>query len=162
MTPFAVNWACRMASYSQTCQGSPNQCSFPEQQHGLEDEAIFGQCAFYNISEQQLALSHEVLAAASQEKAKRVLPRRNAKIQQNEVLFWNYTKPGVGMIPLNLDQNGEYSNFIHPQELHVSSVHQQNVLGLRHDGHSGCTKASRQSRLGQCTIDKKPGRVEDY
>jgi hypothetical protein len=98
-----------MASYSQTCDGSPNQCTFPQQQHGPEVEAIFGQCAFYNVSKQQLALSDEVLAAAAQQEAKAVLPRRNGKVQQNEVLFWNYTKPGVGMIPLDLEQNGEWS-----------------------------------------------------
>jgi len=35
---------CRQATYSETCHGAPNQCTYPPQGAGPTEETTFGQC----------------------------------------------------------------------------------------------------------------------
>lgn len=65
VSPFSVNWDCRMASWGNTAAGFPNQCSFPMQQLGPSASDMFGQCQFTNVSRSQLAMADEVLAVAA-------------------------------------------------------------------------------------------------
>jgi hypothetical protein len=62
-----------------TAAGSPNECTFPAQQFTAADSNLFGQCQFTDVSQQELAFSDEVLAAAAARKDK--LPVRNSVIQ---------------------------------------------------------------------------------
>jgi hypothetical protein len=65
VSPFSVNWDCRIASWDNTAAGYPNQCTFPAQQFGASSSDLFGQCQFTDVSKAQLALSDEVLAVAA-------------------------------------------------------------------------------------------------
>jgi hypothetical protein len=54
-----------LASWDDSAQGFPNQCTFPQQQFGPASQQLFGQCQFTDVSKAQLAMSDEVLAVAA-------------------------------------------------------------------------------------------------
>lgn len=88
MSPLSVNWDCRKASWTNTSQGSDNQCTFPEQLFDATASFLFGVCEFPTVTQSQLALSDEVLGVAAQPATQAKLPRRNNVIQASETSYW--------------------------------------------------------------------------
>lgn len=37
VTPYAANWACKLADYSGQCKGAPDLCSYPEEIYGPQE-----------------------------------------------------------------------------------------------------------------------------
>jgi hypothetical protein len=79
VSPFSVNWDCRKASWDNSAQGFPNQCTFPAQLFDASSSELFGQCQFTDVSKSQLAMSDEVLAVAAARSNN--MPTRNDIIQ---------------------------------------------------------------------------------
>jgi hypothetical protein len=79
VSPFSVNWDCRKASWDNSAQGFPNQCTFPAQLFDASSSELFGQCQFVDVSKAQLAMSDEVLAVAAARSNN--MPTRNDIIQ---------------------------------------------------------------------------------
>jgi hypothetical protein len=88
VSPLSVNWDCRTASWTNTSQGSDNQCTFPEQLFDATASFLFGVCEFPTVTQSQLALSDEVLGVAAQPATQAKLPRRNNAIQASETSYW--------------------------------------------------------------------------
>lgn len=82
VSPFAVNWDCRLASWTQTAKAYPNQCTFPEHFEGPFATCLFGQCVFTNIPAGSLALSDELIRAA-RATANRQFPRRYVRVKSS-------------------------------------------------------------------------------
>jgi hypothetical protein len=101
VSPFSVNWDCRKASWTMTAKdyeaGGADQCSSPEQRSGPSDTALFGQCMFADVTPSQLALSDEVLAAATAPGARRELPPPNAQVVANQDAYWSAMRLGTGV-----------------------------------------------------------------
>ena len=64
ISPFAVNWNCRLGSFDDACASYPNQCGAPGYEVGPEVSSLFGQCFFDMYNQADLALSDELIAAA--------------------------------------------------------------------------------------------------
>lgn len=79
VSAYSVNWDCRQASWSETADNYPNQCTFPKQRNGPSSEFLFGQCQFTNVTQRELSLADEVLSAAAAKA--NLLPRRNNVLQ---------------------------------------------------------------------------------
>lgn len=79
VSPFSVNWDCRMASWSMSAAGYPNQCTFPQQSGSPAQSSLFGQCQFTDVTQRELTLSDEVLKAATAGAGS--LPVRNSVVQ---------------------------------------------------------------------------------
>ncbi|KAI8467059.1 MAG: hypothetical protein J3K34DRAFT_524060 [Monoraphidium minutum] len=102
VSPFAVNWDCRIAPWSGTAAGYDDQCTFPGQQFGPLDPQLFGICAYYSGPvTSSLGLADEVLAAAAKGAAS--FPPRPASIEATEKQYWaamaNGTKVQYPAIP---------------------------------------------------------------
>lgn len=95
VSPFSVNWDCRMASWDNSAAGFPNQCSFPMQQLGPSASDMFGQCQFTNVSRSQLAMADEVLAVAAA-KANN-MPVKNNVVQDLDAAYWRSMAAGTGL-----------------------------------------------------------------
>lgn len=79
MSPYSINWDCRLASWSQTAANYPNQCTYPQQNSGPSSVSLFGQCQFANVSQRELSLADEVLSAVKGSTSS--LPRQNNVLQ---------------------------------------------------------------------------------
>ena len=64
ITPFAVNWNCRLGSYNEACAAYPNQCGAPGYEVGPDEAGLFGQCFFDMYAQADVALSDELIRAA--------------------------------------------------------------------------------------------------
>ncbi|KAK9835667.1 hypothetical protein WJX74_005379 [Apatococcus lobatus] len=63
ITPFAVNWDCRLGSFNQSCAEYPNQCGAPGYDVGPNVSSMFGQCFFDMYAKADLELSNELINA---------------------------------------------------------------------------------------------------
>jgi hypothetical protein len=95
ISPLAVNWDCRKASWEQGSAGHPNQCTFPGQSFDASSSFLFGQCQFANVTAAQFSLADEAIAASQTASGKAALPIRKAVIQGEEVDFWSQMDTGV-------------------------------------------------------------------
>lgn len=64
ISPFAVNWNCRLGSFDEACAAYPNQCGAPGYEEGPDEIGLYGQCFFAMYNQADLALSDELIAAA--------------------------------------------------------------------------------------------------
>ncbi len=64
ISPFSVNWNCRLGSFDEACAAYPNQCGAPGYDVGPDEAGLFGQCFFDMYNTADLALSDELIAAA--------------------------------------------------------------------------------------------------
>jgi len=97
VSPFAVNWSCRQASWSMTAEGYPNQCTFPKQLFSAQSDFLFGQCEFTgSTARAALPFADEVIAAAR--KGLGVTPplvQRPEKLQKDESQLWSDMAQGT-------------------------------------------------------------------
>ncbi|KAK9916545.1 hypothetical protein WJX75_003915 [Coccomyxa subellipsoidea] len=63
VTPYAANWACKLADYSGQCKGAPNLCSYPEEIYGPQEARLYGDCVFSQSSKAMLNLADELISA---------------------------------------------------------------------------------------------------
>ncbi|CAL8467166.1 g6702 [Coccomyxa elongata] len=63
VTPYAANWACKLADYSGQCKGAPNLCSYPEEIYGPQEARLYGSCIFTAHSKATLSLADELISA---------------------------------------------------------------------------------------------------
>lgn len=96
VTPFANNWECRLASWSQQCTGYPNQCTDPELTDNLTVSALYGQCSFDSYDQASVDLADEILAAAQANSAASNALRRNTKVENYEQAYWAAMSNGTG------------------------------------------------------------------
>ena len=108
VSPFSVNWDCRQASWSQTAAEYPNVCSFPEQLFGPSASFLFGTCEFPNVTATQLALSDEIIAAATRPGARSEMPAPSARIISNDAAYWTAMEAGTGVAYPPYNTSGEF------------------------------------------------------
>lgn len=65
VTPFAVDWNCRQGSFNEACAAYPNQCAAPGYEIGPNATSLFGQCFFDTYAQANVALSNELIRAAT-------------------------------------------------------------------------------------------------
>ena len=118
VSPFAVNWACRKASWGMTAANNPDQCTFPDQLFSAMDTDLFGECYFAGLpASSSVSLADELTAAAratfsgapsntSVFKASFSLARP-AKIAGDEAKFWGYMANGTQVAYPNISATGE-------------------------------------------------------
>lgn len=101
VSPLSVNFDCREASWTMTAKGyvpdGGDQCVKPEQLFDASNEDLFGKCMFSDVTESQLALSDEIIAASTASGARNELPPRNAQVVANEEAYWGAMEAGTGV-----------------------------------------------------------------
>ncbi|KAK9901676.1 hypothetical protein WJX75_007959 [Coccomyxa subellipsoidea] len=101
VTPFSVNWQCKLASWNEQCTGYPNICTYPTEEAGPLVRSLYGQCVFSSKTAANTALADEVLAAAKTPLfAANVLKLQadfNATLLAYETTYWNLTAAGMGV-----------------------------------------------------------------
>ena len=107
VSPFSVNWDCRKAAWSLTAAEYPNVCNFPEQLFGPSASFLFGTCEFPNVTATQLALSDEIIAAATRPGARSEMPAPSARIIANDAEYWAAMEAGTGVAYPAYNTSGE-------------------------------------------------------
>ncbi|KAK9807319.1 hypothetical protein WJX73_001446 [Symbiochloris irregularis] len=88
VTPFASNWNCKQASWTEQCTGFPNVCSYPMADYDLDAPFLFGDCVFTNHTGGDMALTMEVTEAAEMAN----YPERSTGIANYTSFYWGQTQ----------------------------------------------------------------------
>ena len=46
VTPWSMNWSCKLADWVDQCAAYPNQCNLPVEEDGPQVAPLYGQCVF--------------------------------------------------------------------------------------------------------------------
>ncbi|EIE20765.1 hypothetical protein COCSUDRAFT_43682 [Coccomyxa subellipsoidea C-169] len=101
VTPFSVNWQCKLASWTEQCTGFPNICTYPTEEAGPLVRSLYGQCIFSTKTAASTELADEVLAAAKTplfaESIIKLQADFNRTLLDYETIYWNLTAVGTGV-----------------------------------------------------------------
>ncbi|BDA42288.1 hypothetical protein COCOBI_03-1750 [Coccomyxa sp. Obi] len=101
VTPYSVNWQCKLASWTEQCTGFPNICTYPTEEAGPLVRSLYGQCIFSTKTAASTALADELLAAAKTPlfaaNALKLQADFNKTLLDYETTYWNLTSVGTGV-----------------------------------------------------------------
>ncbi|DBA88459.1 TPA: hypothetical protein ACH3X2_004945 [Trebouxia sp. C0005] len=93
ITPWAINWDCKLTDWDDQCAGFPNVCSDPTNEDGPEVSSLYGECIFSTYTGADMALTMEVQAAAEAAS----FPARSDNLNLYEEEYWNITSDSTGV-----------------------------------------------------------------
>ncbi|KAK9811758.1 hypothetical protein WJX72_009569 [[Myrmecia] bisecta] len=97
ITPWSVNWNCKKTDYVDQCGGYPNLCNLPGDIFGPTAGFLYGDCMFSAYSMANLALSDELIGAATSAAAASNFAARSAGVAAKEQDYWGLMSNGTGI-----------------------------------------------------------------
>lgn len=88
VTPFANNWECKLASWTEQCGGYPNQCVEPQVTDNFTVAGLYGECNFDSYDQASVDLADEIVNAAKSNSNALSSLQRNAAVAAYEEDYW--------------------------------------------------------------------------
>lgn len=92
VSPYSMNFNCKLADYAAQVVGAPNLCALPLEDVGPSASYLYGDCVFATPDKKSVALTKRVFAAVTSAKAKLAMPKRTKKVSDYESAYWALAK----------------------------------------------------------------------
>lgn len=97
VSPFSMNWNCKLADYSQQTVGAPNLCSLPQETDHPDESFLYGECVFTTPDKGSMALTNRVHGAATSANGISSRPMRDSNVISYESAYFQAMGRGTGV-----------------------------------------------------------------